>query len=101
MSGNYVQPVDNNMDYGAEEMRADELRRIQEEHSMARGLREHTPKSMGHYGHGEERAKGLHNPHLTKGMLTHSKAHSSFVATPATMVPKAQSNLRRGRGKSR
>lgn len=80
MSVRYAQPPDNNMDYGSAEMRADERRMIEEARTrMARR---------------EARPRGGEPPHNLRetrhGSLTHSKANSSFVTTPATLLSKPE-----------
>lgn len=83
----YSQPPDNNMDYGAAEMRADERRMIEEARErMARSSRGTPPHNL--------------KPITRHGSLTHSKATSSFVSTPATSLgkPSGLRKTQRSRG---
>lgn len=81
----YQQPPDNNEDYGSAEMFADERRMIEEARQrMARARAGAAPYNLKDTKHGS---------------LTHSKANSSFVTTPATSLGKP-SSLRRARGPS-
>jgi hypothetical protein len=108
----YQQPPDNNMDYGAAEMLADQRRMIREHAEfqpmeefrgrMARKREQREEPGQGlnlprsersmARGRGPHRREGAPPHNLTgithHGSLTHSKAHSSFVATPATHLGK-------------
>lgn len=83
----YQQPPDNNMDYGSAEMLADQRRMIEEGRlRMARARSGEPPHNL--------RGTTQH------GSLTHSKANSSFVVTPATSLGKP-SGLRKTHSRGR
>jgi hypothetical protein len=85
----YQQPPDNNMDYGSAEMLADQRRMIREGAEPRFLTEERSPMARGRGPHRREGAPPHNLTGITHhGSLTHSKAHSSFVATPATHLGK-------------